>query len=54
MKPVNSEVVESIEKRCPVSRVGQLRREKMIASKPQESKEQEKNQAGLPTPEAKK
>lgn len=45
MKPANPEVVESLDKSKPVSRVGQLRREKMIAGRPEESKEQDKNQA---------
>jgi hypothetical protein len=55
MKPSNSEVVASIEKRRPVSRVGQLRREQMIASKLVErSKEADNNQADSLNPALKK
>lgn len=54
MKLSNSEVVAGIEQRKTVSRVGQLRREKMSASRPGESREPDHNQADPVSPARKK
>ena len=44
MKASNAEVVTTVEKCRGESRVGQLRREKLIAAKPDERKEPGNNQ----------